>query len=334
MPNQTFTATADDAGRRLDQFLTASLGDVSRARVQQLIEQEKVTVNGETAKSSLKLEGNETVAVTGEVQLPPLKAEAEDIPLEIVYEDKDLAVINKPAGMMVHAGAGATSDARSRGTMVNALLHHMKKLSAVGGELRPGIVHRLDKETSGLILVAKNDSAHRNLGEQFSGREVKKTYEALVQGWPKSDSGTINAPVSRDRIKRTRMTTRGQGGRDAITHYRVTEKLETAFGKFARLEVKIDTGRTHQIRVHMASLGHPVVGDTLYGASAQLTARHSKAGQAASKHKVGRLPALTLGRNFLHAAELSFTHPRTGKKVRFVAPLPKELALFLRRLQG
>jgi len=333
MPHETFTATPVDAGRRLDQFLTAALGDVSRARVQQLIEQEKVLVGGAPAKSSLKLEGNETITVTGEVQLPPLKAEAEDIPLEIVHEDKDIAVINKPAGMMVHAGAGATSDARSRGTMVNALLHHMKKLSAVGGELRPGIVHRLDKETSGLILVAKNDAAHRNLGNQFSGREVKKTYNALVQGWPKSDAGTINAPVSRDRIKRTRMTTRGHGGRDAITHYQVVEKLDTPFGKFARLEVKIDTGRTHQIRVHMASLGHPVVGDTLYGASAQLTARHSQARPNASKKKVGKPPALSLGRNFLHAAELEFKHPRSGKEMRFVAELPKELALFLRRLQ-
>ncbi len=333
MPLQTFTATPADAGRRLDQFLTVAVGDVSRARVQQLIEQEKVTVNGAPAKSSLKLEGNETIAITGEVQLPPLKAEAEDIPLAIVYEDKDLAVINKPAGMMVHAGAGATSDARSRGTMVNALLHHMKKLSAVGGELRPGIVHRLDKETSGLILVAKNDAAHRNLGEQFSGRQVKKTYQALVQGWPATDSGTINAPVSRDRIKRTRMTTRGHGGRDAITHFRVVERLETPFGKFASLEVKIDTGRTHQIRVHMASLGHPIVGDTLYGASEQLTTKYAKPAQDASNKRIGKLPALTLGRNFLHAAELEFKHPRTGKKARFVAPLPKELALFLRRLQ-
>jgi len=333
MTHPTFTATSADAGRRLDQFLTAALGDVSRARVQQLIEQEKVTVNGAPSKSSLKLEGNETIAVTGEVQLPPLKAEAEDIPLEIVYEDKDLAVINKPAGMMVHAGAGATNDARSRGTMVNALLHHMKKLSGVGGELRPGIVHRLDKETSGLILVAKNDAAHRDLAEQFSGRAIKKTYDALVQGWPANESGTINARVSRDRIKRTRMTTRGHGGRDAITHFRVVDKLETPFGKFARLEVKIDTGRTHQIRVHMASLGHPVVGDTLYGASAQLTPRHAKPAQSASKNKVGKPPALSLGRNFLHAAELEFKHPRTGKKIRFVAPLPKELALFLRRIQ-
>jgi 23S rRNA pseudouridine1911/1915/1917 synthase len=267
------------------------------------------------------------------VQLPPLKAEAEDIPLDVVYEDKEIAVINKPAGMMVHAGAGATSDARSRGTLVNALRHHMKKLSKVGGELRPGIVHRLDKETSGLILVAKNDAAHRNLGNQFSGREIKKKYIALVQGWPKSDSGTITAPVSRDRIKRTRMTTRGKGGRDAITHYKVTEKIESAYGKFALLEVKIDTGRTHQIRVHMASLGHPVVGDTLYGASRELSARGANASGRASKYTSGKPPAITLSRNFLHAGELQFLHPRTEKKLTFGAPLPKELALLLRRIQ-
>jgi len=330
---QTFTASANGAGRRLDQFLTGALGDVSRSRVQQLIAQGKVLVNGAPAKASFKLEGYETVTVTGELQLPPLKAEAEDIPLEIVYEDSDIAVINKPAGMMVHAGAGATSDARSRGTLVNALLHHMKKLSKVGGDLRPGIVHRLDKETSGLILVAKNDAAHRNLAAQFSGREVKKKYLALVQGWPKGESGTINAPVSRDRIKRTRMTTRGHGGRDAITHYKVTEKIESPYGKFARVEVKIDTGRTHQIRVHMASLGHPVVGDTLYGASAELTAKHAKAVSGASKSKSGKPPAISLGRNFLHAANLEFAHPRTGKKIKFGAQLPKELALLLRRIQ-
>jgi len=333
MPEHTFTVTAADAGRRLDQFLTAALGDVSRSRVQQLIEQQKVTVDGEPAKASLKLEGSEHIEVTGEVQLPPLKAEAEDIPLDVIYEDSDIAVINKPAGMMVHAGAGATTDARSRGTLVNALLHHMKKLSKVGGELRPGIVHRLDKETSGLILVAKNDAAHRNLGDQFSGREVKKKYIALVQGWPKSDSETINAPVSRDRVKRTRMTTRGRGGRDAITHYKVTQKIESPYGKFALLEVKIDTGRTHQIRVHMASIGHPVVGDTLYGASRELSARYAKASSRASKHTSGKSPAINLSRNFLHAGELEFLHPRTEKKLRFGAPLPKELALLLRRIQ-
>jgi 23S rRNA pseudouridine1911/1915/1917 synthase len=333
MPEKIFHASAADAGRRLDQFLTAALGDVSRSRVQQLIAQQKVTVNGERAKASMKLDGNDSIAVIGEVQLPPLKAQAEDIPLEIVYEDNDIAVINKPAGMMVHAGAGATSDARSRGTLVNALLHHMKKLSKVGGELRPGIVHRLDKETSGLILVAKNDAAHRNLGSQFSGREVKKKYVALVQGWPKAESGTINAPVSRDRIKRTRMTTRGKGGRDAITHYKVTEKIESAYGKFALLEVKIDTGRTHQIRVHMASLGHPVVGDALYGASRELSAKGANASGRASKQKNGKPPAINLSRNFLHAGELEFLHPRTRKKVKFGAPLPKELALLLGRIQ-
>src|SRR6267154_4694087 len=270
------SVAAEDAGKRLDQFLTTRLESVSRARVQEMIAEGKVLVNDAPAKASLKLRGGERISVLGEAQRAPLKALAENIPLDIVYEDDDLAVINKPAGMMVHAGAGASDDARNRGTLVNALLHHLGSLSGVGGELRPGIVHRLDKETSGLILVAKNDAAHRNLAEQFSGRQVKKTYQALVQGWPATDSGTIKDPVSRDRIKRTRMTTRGHGGRDAITHFRVVERLETPFGKFARLEVKIDTGRTHQIRVHMASLGHPVVGDTLYGAPAELTARHSQ----------------------------------------------------------
>ena len=333
MSSREFTASESDLGRRLDQFLTSALGDVSRSRVQQLIAQQKVTVNGEPAKASLKLEGGERIAITGEVHVPPLKAEAEDIPLEIIYEDDDIAVVNKPAGMMVHAGAAATSDARSRGTLVNALLHHMAKLSKVSGDLRPGIVHRLDKETSGLILIAKNDAAHRKLAAQFSGREVKKKYEALVQGWPKSESGTIHAAVSRDPRNRTRMTTRGYAGRDAISHYKVLKKFETPYGKFALLEVKIDTGRTHQIRVHMASLGHPVVGDALYGAQRELTARRVSPGGSASKSKSGKPPAINLGRNFLHAAELEFAHPRTGKKVRFGAPLPKELALLLRRIQ-
>jgi 23S rRNA pseudouridine1911/1915/1917 synthase len=313
-----FIATADHAGKRLDQFLVSQLADTSRARVQQLIAEEKVLINGLPAKASLKLRGGEHIEIVGEVQRPPLRAIPEDIPLDIVYEDDDLAVINKPAGMMVHAGAGATEDERNRGTLVNALLHRFGALSNVGGELRPGIVHRLDKDTSGLIVVAKNDLAHRKLAAEFSGRRVKKTYIALVQGWPKKDRGTIASSISRDAVRRTRMTTRRSGGREAITHYEVQRRIESPYGKFALLELKIETGRTHQIRVHMSSLGHPVVGDTLYGAPREISG------------KTGA--PISLQRNFLHAAALQFTHPRTGETLSFSIPLPEQLAEFLRCL--
>src|SRR3984957_12931591 len=262
----TVPVAADNAGKRLDQFLAASLENVSRARVQELISQGMVLVDGAEAKASLKLRGGEQIKILGAAERPPLRAIPEEIPLDIRYEDDDLAVINKPAGMMVHAGAGATDAARNRGTLVNALLHHMANLSGVGGELRPGIVHRLDKETSGLIVVAKNDEAHRRLSAQFAAREVKKKYIALVHGWLKKDAGTIDQSISRDRLRRTRMTTRGKGGRTAVTHYRVVRRIDSQLGKFTLLDVKIDTGRTHQIRVHMSALGHPIAGDTLYGA--------------------------------------------------------------------
>ena len=314
----------EDAGKRLDQLLAAHL-DVSRARVQQLISEQKVLVNDAPAKASLKLRGSERITVVGSAERAALRAMAEEIPLDIVYEDDDLAIINKAAGMMVHAGAGATEDRRNRGTLVNALLHHFATLSAVGGEMRPGIVHRLDKETSGLIVVAKNDDAHRKLAEQFARREVKKTYIALVHGWPKKDRGTISASISRDRIRRIRMTTRGTGGRDAISHYNVVRKLDTPFGKFALAEVKIDTGRTHQIRVHMASLGHAVVGDALYGAPREMRARRGRATDEGA--------AISLPRNFLHAAQLELTHPRTGKQIALQSPLPAELQAFLATIE-
>ena len=328
------TASFEDVGKRLDQFLVSRL-EVSRARVQELIRAEKVLLNGVRAKASLKLRGGESITILGPAARPPLRAIAEEIPLDILYEDDDLAIINKPAGMMVHAGAGATEDRRNRGTLVNALLHHFASLSAAGGEMRPGIVHRLDKETSGLIVVAKNDDAHRKLAAQFARREVKKTYVALVHGWVKKDQGTIAASISRDRVRRTRMTTRISGGREAVSHYRVVRRLDTAYGKFTLLDVRIDTGRTHQIRVHMASLGHPVVGDKLYGAPREMRKSPPfgklRAGVLAKAARSGAPPseALSLSRNFLHAAELQLAHPRTGKQITLQSPLPAELQQFL-----
>lgn len=317
---QDLIANAEHAGRRLDQFLVSQLPDVSRSRIQQLIEQGKVIVNGKLAKTSLRLRGGEHVAILGSIQPPPLRAIAEAIPLDIVYEDDDLAIVNKPAGMMVHAGAGATDDEHNRGTLVNALLHRFGQLSGAGGELRPGIVHRLDKATSGLIVVAKNDVSHRKLAAQFSRRQVKKTYIALVHGWMKQDRGTISANISRDRVRRTRMTTRRSAGREAITHYVVQKRIDSKLGKFTLLEVRIDTGRTHQIRVHLASLGHPVVGDTLYGAPRELRAKN--------------VSVVSLSRNFLHAEKLELQQPSTGEGLSFSRSLPPELREFLHRLNA
>jgi 23S rRNA pseudouridine1911/1915/1917 synthase len=316
------SATADDAGKRLDQFLVRHLSETSRARVQQLISQDLVLVNDSVAKASMRLRGGERVAILATAQPAPLRAMAEDIPLDIIYEDADLAVVNKPAGMMVHAGAGATEDQRNRGTLVNALLHHFGQLSSVGGELRPGIVHRLDKATSGLIVVAKSDESHRRLAAQFAGRKVKKKYVALVQGWLRRDRGTINSSISRDRIRRTRMTTRRQGGREAISHYTVQRRLDSPYGEFTLLEVQIDTGRTHQIRVHLSSLGHPVVGDVLYGARREL------------RNTAEEDTSFCLPRNFLHAAALTLEHPRTGEVLSFSVPLPRELEEFLHKVGG
>ena len=327
----------EDASKRLDQFLVAHIPDVSRARIQQVIEQGDVLVSGRIEKPSYKLRAGDTVEVMGPAERPPLRAMAEEIPLDVVYEDEDVAVVNKPAGMMVHAGAGATDDERNRGTLVNALLNRFATLSGVGGDVRPGIVHRLDRETSGLILVAKNDLAHRKLAEQFSSRIVKKKYVALVHGWPKQDAGTIDVAISRDAVRRTRMTTRRGGGREAVSHWRVLEKIESPYGKFALVEVKIDTGRTHQIRVHMASIGHPVVGDTLYGAPGELKKAPQKGRLSAKGGQPGLIPrkeSVSLGRNFLHAASIEFRHPRGDKVLSFSRELPQELVDFLAELHG
>jgi 23S rRNA pseudouridine1911/1915/1917 synthase len=315
---RTFTADPAAANLRLDQYLAQALPDISRARVQLLIEAGQVRVDGHPAKPKQKLHGGESIEIEGTPQPAPLHAVPEDIPLDILHEDQHLAVINKPAGMMVHAGAGTSDDSRNRGTLVNALLFHFAKLSDIGGDLRPGIVHRLDKQTSGLILVAKDDSTHRKLGEMFSQRQVAKTYMALIHGHIKKDDTTVTLPIARDLIRRTRMTTRRADGRTAVSHIHVLERLTTPYGPFTLVQVRIETGRTHQIRVHLQSLGHPVVGDTLYGAP----------------HIVpGLAPELQLDRNFLHAAHLSFTHPQAGKQLDIHAPLPAELESFLKAIR-
>lgn len=255
-------------------------------------------VSGAPGRPSQILKPGEPIEVSP-ADLPPLKATPEDLPLDILYEDESVIAVNKPAGLTVHAGAGAHS-----GTLVNRLVHRFQSLSQLGGELRPGIVHRLDKETSGVILVARTDAAHRALAAQFANRSVEKTYLALVQGLVRADSGRITKPIARDPVRRIRMTARLASGRAALTEYRVLERLD----RFTYLEVKIGTGRTHQIRVHLASEGHPVAGDRLYGAA----------------------PA---ERIFLHASRIGFTSPATGDRVTIEAPLPPELGRWLDRLR-
>ena len=361
----TISAPPEAAGVRLDLYLAQAIPEISRSRVQLLIEHGQVHVNGTPAKPRHKLTPGETIVITGSPRPAPLNATPEDIPLDIIFEDEFLAIVNKPAGMMVHAGAAAPTldpdlgtdvdpedpehpeavrhDPRSSGTLVNALLHHFNhNLSHVGGDLRPGIVHRLDKQTSGLLIVAKDDTTHRKLGEMFSAREVDKTYIALVHGHiPRTDT-TVTLPIGRDIVRRTRMTTRrslgSQGVRSAISHVHVLERLSTPHGLFTLAEVAIETGRTHQIRVHLQSLGHPVVGDSLYGAPHQIrpiTVARS-AGTRSSTAGSHTVPAhaLSLDRNFLHAARLSLTHPRTSHLLSAEAPLPEELTRFLAALKA
>jgi 23S rRNA pseudouridine1911/1915/1917 synthase len=321
----TYSVPPEAAKQRLDTWLTGQFNGVSRERVQLLIEQQKIRVDGRSPRASYRLRGGESVEVLGDPTPPPLKAFAEDIPLRVVYEDDDLSVIDKPAGMTVHAGAGVAEG----GTLVNALLHRYRALSSVGGEQRPGIVHRLDKQTSGLIVIARNDTAHARLAQMFAQREMRKTYVALVHGHLKQDRGTIDAPIARDLLRRTRMTTRRQtGARTAISHYTVMRRIASRFGPFTLVSVRIETGRTHQIRVHLASIGHPVVGDTLYGAPGRLMVIPGR--RTADPEP----ESLALKRNFLHAAELEFAHPRTGEPMGLRSALPAELEELLRRVES
>ncbi len=306
-----YVVDEDQAGQRLDRFLVGHLPDISRTHVQNLIDEGRVRVGGISKKPSHHLEHGETVTVEIPAPEPP-GVDPEDIPLDIVYRDKAIAIVNKPAGMIVHPGAG-----EDRGTLVAALLHHFggaEKLSSVGGPIRPGIVHRIDKGTSGLLIIALTDEAHLKLVDEFRERQVQKTYVALLHGKLNGESGTIELPIARDAKRRSRMTARRREGREARTDWR----LKLRFDHFAFIEADLHTGRTHQIRVHFSALGAPVVGDTVYGAPRQ--------------ERIGHELLPPLDRNFLHAARLAFEHPITGRPMEFRAPMPVELQEYLKRV--
>ena len=365
---QSFLVTKADRGKRLDVYLSEQLPQLSRSHIQQLLRSGKAGADDIAQKQALKtgsrLHGGERLWVELS-PAAPLRADPEPIPLTILYEDEDVVAVDKPAGMVVHIGAGVRS-----GTLVNALLFHFQNLSRVGGDLRPGIVHRLDKNTSGAILIAKNDFAHRQLASQFAARTIEKFYLALVHGSVEQPEGTVSLAIRRDPVRRVRMMarppgvstrrgqdvglrksatdleaskpgpnfpSRGRRERAALSRYRVLRK----FSGFTLLEVQIFTGRTHQVRVHLASVGHPVMGDMLYGAPAKLPAAliersteieaRSQKSEVRSRQHGAVVP--TLNRHFLHAAWIRFRHPRTGNMVEVRSPLPRELEEFLSRLE-
>ncbi|WP_454053822.1 RluA family pseudouridine synthase [Clostridium sp. Marseille-Q7071] len=292
----------DDINKRLDVFISEKLEDKSRSYVQGLIEEAKVKVNEKLKKSNYKLKLNDLVIV--EVpEVTTLEIEKEDIPLDILYEDNDIIVINKPQDMVVHPAPGNYS-----GTLVNALLYHCNDLSGINGVVRPGIVHRIDKDTSGILVIAKNDNAHSKLAEQLKEHSMTRTYYALVEGRLKEDSGTINAPIGRHPMERIKMAVVKNNGKEAITHYKVLER----FNHYTLVKCNLETGRTHQIRVHMAYIGHPLVGDIVYGFKKQ---KFKSQGQV------------------LHAKELGFIHPTTNEYMKFTSNIPKYFEDLLENLR-
>lgn len=295
MTQLTFPIPPEHAGERLDRYVAARVEDISRSRVQALIEQGLILRNGAPTRASEPLKAGDTLTVEIPAAEPLTELEPEAIPLDLLHEDADLLVVNKPAGLVVHPGAGNMT-----GTLVHALLHHCRDLSGIGGVERPGIVHRLDKETSGCLVIAKNDFAHQALAEQFAGRSVEKVYLAIAEGVPRWSTGTIDAPIDRHAVNRQKMAIARPGkGREAVTEYRV---LATA-GNLSLFECRPKTGRTHQIRVHLKHLGHPISGDPVYGRRG------------------------TYERHLLHAWQLTFTHPRTGKSLSFTAPVPEDFPI-------
>jgi len=300
----SLTAASEDSGTRLDSFLAARLPDVTRSAAARLVASGRVVVDGRVPAKSFRLTGGEAVSVT----LPepePIEARPQDIPLDVVYEDGDVIVVNKPSGLVVHPAPGHPD-----GTLVNALLCHCgDSLSGVGGALRPGIVHRIDRDTSGLIIAAKNDAAHLALSAQLQDHTLARTYEAIVVGNLREDAGTVDAPIGRHHTDRKKMAVTERGGKSAVTHWEVLER----FPGYTYIRVRLETGRTHQIRVHMAYIGHPIYGDTVYGAGKPV-------------------PGLT--GQCLHAVGLRFIHPGTGETVQLSCPLDAEFQAVLRRLRA
>ncbi len=306
----------DAPAQRLDAFLAEALPDISRAQLKKLIDNRQVTCDGAGTKASFKLKGGEAI----EVLVPPPQpcaALAEDIPLDILYEDQDLIVINKAAGMVVHPAAG-----HFHGTLVNALLHHCDDLAGIGGALRPGIVHRIDKDTSGVLVVTKNDQAHQHLAEQFHQHSIKREYLALIHGHLATPKGTIDKPLGRHPVQRKKFSTKARSNKRAVTHWRVIDNFSNE--KFSLIRLQLETGRTHQIRVHLSDAGHPLIGDPLYGRRSELN--NIKDQQL--RTLIRQLPGQAL-----HAHTLGFIHPRTGEYLEFSSDIPAPLGHIITYLQ-
>jgi 23S rRNA pseudouridine1911/1915/1917 synthase len=301
--SQEFVVAPEEAGVRIDRYLSDQCQDISRSYLQKLLKEQSVLVEEKPVKSNYKVNAGDRISLT----LPELREPEilpEEIPLDIVYEDKDIILINKPKGMVVHPAAGHYS-----GTLVNGLMSHCRsELSGINGVMRPGIVHRIDMDTTGVLIVCKNDMAHNSISEQLKEHSITRRYAAIVHGVLKEDEGTINAPIGRHPIDRKKMSINEKNGREAITHYRALER----FKQFTYIECQLETGRTHQIRVHMASIGHPLLGDSVYGPA--------------------KCPFRLNGQT-LHAGVLGIIHPRTGEYMEFTAPLPDYFEELLRKLR-
>jgi len=314
MTETQYTVSPEDVGQRLDLFLTSKHPSITRSQIQRLIEGGEVRINGKEAKASHKIRGAETIEMN--IPVPEaIEALPEHIPLDILYEDREVIVINKPAGMVVHPAAGNYT-----GTLVNALLDHCKDLSGIGGKLRPGIVHRLDKDTTGVLIAAKSDRAHQSLIGQFKKHSIKRKYVALVHGVIGADKGKIEAEIGRHLTQRKMMSVKTTRGKAAVTNFKVLGR----FDQFTLVELTLETGRTHQIRVHLSSINHPVVGDQVYGGKERIS--------GVKEVKIRKI-IRKLGRQALHAKVLGFMHPETGKYMEFQAPVPDDFQMVLDALK-